>query len=146
MVYQTKVVFEGAGYCIADLGLPENIYNVGERYGYSEQLGDLHYDLFDKVEHNSDNYYYLSYSENSHLYRYFSDVKSSINTGAFKLTLPTKDELGRYSLPVLWTEQIPEIIYPIMMSGGIKIIGILNLNPEHTIVLCGWQKAIRTCI
>ena len=89
----TKSSFEGNGFCIADLELPENIYNVGDRYGYSDQLGDLHYDLFDKVEHNGDSYYYLGYSENSHLYRYFSDVKGSINTGAFKLTLPTKDEL-----------------------------------------------------
>ena len=88
-----KDILDGNAYALSEFVLPENIYDVGERHGYSEQIGELRYDLYDKVSYGGSDYYYLSYSENSMLYRYFSEVDPEISNGTFNLSLPTKEAL-----------------------------------------------------
>ena len=109
---------------ISGFTLPENIYEVGGQYSNPGQLGVFHYDLFDKVSHEGSDYYYMSYSENSMLYRHFSEVDPEISNGNFSLPFPRKRRWKNFSLTALWMELTLIILFPTMTYGGIRTICI----------------------
>ena len=65
----------------------------------------------------------MSYSENSMLYRYFSEVDPEISNGTFSLSFPRKRRWKNCSLTALWMELTLVILFPTMTYGGIRTIG-----------------------